>query len=102
MFPGIIGFVFFILNFFVWSQRSSSALPFGTMVAILLLWVGISTPLVFAGAYFGQKKKAIEHPVRTNQIPRQIPETSWFLTAPARYLESPHGLEVFTKYFCIF
>lgn len=83
MFPGIIGLLYFILNFFVWSQRSSSAIPFGTMVAMFLLWFGISTPLVFIGAYFGQKKKVIEHPVRTNQIPRQIPEVSWFLTAPA-------------------
>jgi len=78
-FPGILFFIFFLLNLFIWSQKSSSAVPFGTFVALVVLWFCISLPLVFLGAYFGQKKKAIEHPVRTNQIPRQIPEVSWFL-----------------------
>ena len=32
--------------------------------------------------------QAIEHPVRTNQIPRQIPEVNWFLTPPVRYARS--------------
>jgi len=47
----------FVVNLFVWSQRSSSAIPFGTFVAIIALWFGVSMPLVFVGAYFGQKKK---------------------------------------------
>lgn len=83
LFPGIIFAVYFLLNFFIWSQRSSSAIPFGTFAAMFAMWFGLSAPLVFIGAYFGQKKKTIEHPVRTNQIPRQIPEVSWFLRAPA-------------------
>ncbi|KAJ3092090.1 hypothetical protein HK102_010808 [Quaeritorhiza haematococci] len=45
----------------------------------LVMWFGISTPLIFVGGYFGFKKQAIEHPVRTNQIPRQIPEQVWYL-----------------------
>ena len=36
-------------------------------------------PLVILGAYFGYKKEPIEHPVRTNQIPRQIPEQVWYM-----------------------
>jgi hypothetical protein len=57
IFPGIIFALMFLVNLFVWSQRSSSAVPFGTFVAIIALWFGISLPLVMAGAYFGQKKK---------------------------------------------
>ena len=45
-------------------------------VGLLALWFGVSVPLTFVGAYFGFKKRTIEHPVRTNQIPRQIPEQS--------------------------
>jgi len=30
--------------------------PFGTLVALLALWFGISVPLTFVGAYFGFKK----------------------------------------------
>merc|ERR1712099_64204 len=49
------------------------------MFAMLCLWFGISVPLVFLGAYFGFSKANIELPVRTNQIPRQIPEQPWFV-----------------------
>ncbi|OLQ05861.1 Transmembrane 9 superfamily member 4 [Symbiodinium microadriaticum] len=45
----------------------------------LCLWFGVSVPLVFLGAYFGFRKANIELPVRTNQIPRQIPVQNWFM-----------------------
>ena len=63
-----------MLNLVLWAKQSSAAIPFGTLVALLALWFGISVPLVFVGAYFGFRKSVIELPVRTNQIPRQIPE----------------------------
>jgi len=31
-------------------------------------------PLVFVGIYFGYMKSAIEDPVKTNKVPRKIPE----------------------------
>ncbi|KAH7974070.1 hypothetical protein HPB49_009515 [Dermacentor silvarum] len=49
------------------------------MVALLCLWFGISVPLVFLGYFFGYRKKPYEHPVRTNQIPRQVPEQVWYM-----------------------
>ncbi|XP_046891565.1 transmembrane 9 superfamily member 2 isoform X1 [Hypomesus transpacificus] len=76
--PGIVFADFFLMNLILWGEGSSAAIPFGTLVAILALWFGISVPLTFMGAYFGFKKPAIEQPVRTNQIPRQIPEQSFF------------------------
>ncbi|XP_037117555.1 transmembrane 9 superfamily member 2 isoform X2 [Syngnathus acus] len=76
--PGIVFADFFLMNLILWVEGSSAAIPFGTLVAILALWFGISVPLTFIGAYFGFKKPAIEQPVRTNQIPRQIPEQSFF------------------------
>uniref|UniRef100_A0A1A7X4K1 Transmembrane 9 superfamily member n=1 Tax=Iconisemion striatum TaxID=60296 RepID=A0A1A7X4K1_9TELE len=76
--PGIVFADFFLMNLILWVERSSAAIPFGTLVAILAMWFGISVPLTFIGAYFGFKKAAIEQPVRTNQIPRQIPEQSFF------------------------
>jgi transmembrane 9 superfamily protein 2/4 len=68
--------IFFVLNLIVWALGSSAAVPFFTLVALLALWFGISVPLTFVGAYFGFKKPPVEHPVRTNQIPRQIPNQS--------------------------
>ncbi|XP_027863914.1 transmembrane 9 superfamily protein member 5 isoform X2 [Xiphophorus couchianus] len=76
--PGIVFADFFMMNLILWVEGSSAAIPFGTLVAILAMWFGISVPLTFIGAYFGFKKPAIEQPVRTNQIPRQIPEQSFF------------------------
>ena len=48
-FPGVVFLIFFVLNCFVWGEKSSGAVPFGTMFALLVLWFGISMPLVFAG-----------------------------------------------------
>ncbi|KAG8448421.1 hypothetical protein GDO86_015496 [Hymenochirus boettgeri] len=76
--PGIIFADFFVMNIILWEKGSSAAIPFGTLVAILAMWFGISVPLTFLGAYFGFKERPIEHPVRTNQIPRQIPKQSFF------------------------
>jgi len=79
MFPGAFFSVFFVLNLFIWGQKSSGAVPFTTMFALLVLWFGISVPLVFLGSYFGFRKPATTLPVRTNQIPRQIPAQPWFI-----------------------
>ncbi|XP_063967013.1 transmembrane 9 superfamily member 2-like [Lytechinus pictus] len=76
--PGIIFCIFFILNLLLWYEHSSAAIPFSTLVAVLALWFFVSTPLVFIGSYFGFKKRPIEFPVRTNQIPRQIPDQSFY------------------------
>ena len=64
------------MNLVLWYEGSSAAIPFFTLVALLALWFGVSVPLTFVGAFFGFRKRSIEHPVRTNQIPRQIPEQS--------------------------
>ncbi|KAJ3702164.1 hypothetical protein LUZ61_005869 [Rhynchospora tenuis] len=79
MFPGIVFVVFFVLNAIIWGEKSSGAVPFGTMFALVLLWFGISVPLVFVGSYLGFKKPAVEDPVKTNKIPRQIPEQAWYM-----------------------
>mmetsp|Transcript_17633 Transcript_17633/g.57054 ORF Transcript_17633/g.57054 Transcript_17633/m.57054 type:complete len:414 (+) Transcript_17633:343-1584(+) len=79
LFPGVIFGVFFCLNMMIWGERSSGAVPFGTMFALCFLWFGISVPLVFIGSYFGFKKPSADDPVRTNKIPRQVPEQAWYM-----------------------
>ena len=80
-YPGVVFFIYFVLNFFIWSRGSSAAIPFGTFVALLLMWFFISFPLVFVGAFFGFKQPLAEPPVRTNEIPRQIPEQEWYMSS---------------------
>mmetsp|Transcript_23057 Transcript_23057/g.62585 ORF Transcript_23057/g.62585 Transcript_23057/m.62585 type:complete len:649 (+) Transcript_23057:54-2000(+) len=78
-YPGVVFLLIFLLNFFMWGKGSSAALPFGTMVALLAMWFGISVPLVFLGAFFGYKAKLPDQPVRTNEIPRQVPLQAWYM-----------------------
>lgn len=96
--------IFFILNLVLWALGSSAAVPFGTMVALVVLWFGLSVPLTFIGAYYGFKEDAIEHPVRTNKIPRQVPIQRWFNRSPFTLLIGgmlPFGC-VFVQLYFIF
>eukprot|EP01041_Mallomonas_annulata_P006757 gene6757-13699_t len=79
LFPGTVFSIFFVLNLALWSEGSTGALPFGTFFTLLFLWFCVSVPLVFLGSFFGYKRTATTHPVRTNQIPRQIPPQAWYL-----------------------
>ncbi|KAF7272785.1 hypothetical protein GWI33_014458 [Rhynchophorus ferrugineus] len=79
LYPAIVAFTCFVLNFFIWGKASSGAVPFSTMISLLLMWVFISLPLVYLGYYFGYRKQPYQHPVRTNQIPRQVPEQHWYM-----------------------
>ncbi|KAF8253782.1 hypothetical protein K440DRAFT_575700 [Wilcoxina mikolae CBS 423.85] len=77
--PGIVFSSFFFLNLFLFFQQSSGAVPFTTMLALIGIWFVISVPLSFAGSWFGFKAPVLEPPVRTNQIPRQIPPPLTYL-----------------------
>jgi len=81
-FPGICFLFFILLDHLAVTKGSKDAAPFEAMVTLLVLWFGISTPLVFLGASIGYKQDAIEFPVNTSSIPRQIPDQPWFLRIP--------------------
>jgi hypothetical protein len=74
-----VSLIFFFLDLLIWGQKSSGAIPIGTLLAIAFLWLCVSVPLVFVGSYFGFKKPSDDDPVRTNKIPRQIPEQPWYM-----------------------
>ena len=79
LFPGVVFATFFGLDLMLWGEASSGAVPFGTLLALAFLWIGVSTQLTFVGSYFGFKKPPPDDPVRTNKIPRQIPEQPWYM-----------------------
>ena len=112
-FISIVVATFIILNFFLMSVGSSGAVPAKTLFGVLAMWLLVSAPLCFFGAYLGFKRtvrtcrpapsallrgrtsynpggggggvdsvgpfQRVEYPVRTNQIPRQIPTQVFYL-----------------------
>ncbi|KAH7884475.1 hypothetical protein F5I97DRAFT_1889772 [Phlebopus sp. FC_14] len=77
--PTLVFIVIFLLNFSLLVVGSSGAVPFTTMLLIVLLWFGISAPLSAIGSYIGSRQGGVSHPVRVNQIPRQIPPIPGYL-----------------------
>ncbi|RQM24173.1 hypothetical protein B5M09_008300 [Aphanomyces astaci] len=80
LFPGLMFGTFFLLNLFVWGAGSDAAVPFGSMVLLIVMWFGVSVPLVFLGAFYGFRQPSIEFPVSTSNIPRPIPLQPWYMT----------------------
>ncbi|CAI0552198.1 unnamed protein product [Linum tenue] len=85
-FPGIVFVILTVLNFILWGSKSTGAIPISLYFILLALWFCISVPLTLLGGFFGTKAEAIQYPVRTNQIPREIPARkypSWLLVLGA-------------------
>eukprot|EP00611_Tribonema_gayanum_P021765 TRINITY_DN424_c0_g1_i1.p1 TRINITY_DN424_c0_g1~~TRINITY_DN424_c0_g1_i1.p1 ORF type:complete len:659 (+),score=196.73 TRINITY_DN424_c0_g1_i1:147-2123(+) len=80
LYPGVCFTTFFTLDLVVWHYGSTQAVPFLSMAALLLLWFGVSVPLVFLGAFLGYRRAPLEFPVETSNIPREIPEQPFFLS----------------------
>lgn len=80
VFPGLTFGLVFVLNLFVWAQASSTAIPFGTLVGMLLLWLCVQVPLVLAGSHYGYVRAgAWEHPTRTAAVARPVPQQAWYM-----------------------
>ncbi|KAF3331359.1 Transmembrane 9 superfamily member 12 [Carex littledalei] len=85
-FPGISFLILTTLNFMLWANNSTGALPISLFFTLLSLWFCISVPLTLIGGFIGTRAEQIEYPVRTNQIPREIPARkypSWLLVVGA-------------------
>uniref|UniRef100_A0A6M2EIH2 Transmembrane 9 superfamily member n=1 Tax=Populus davidiana TaxID=266767 RepID=A0A6M2EIH2_9ROSI len=85
-FPGIVFVILTILNFILWGSHSTGAIPISLYFVLLALWFCISVPLTLLGGFMGTRAEAIQYPVRTNQIPREIPARklpSWVLVLGA-------------------
>ncbi|RAL45248.1 unnamed protein product [Cuscuta campestris] len=85
-FPGIVFIVLTVLNFILWGSHSTGAIPISLYFKLLALWFCISVPLTLLGGHLGTRADPIQFPVRTNQIPREIPSRkypSWILVLGA-------------------
>jgi transmembrane 9 superfamily protein 2/4 len=79
--PGLFVCMFAVLNVFLTFAGAATAVSFLTILVLFLLWVCISAPLVFLGAFIGLKSPAIEVPTKTNQIARIVPDPAWHMNS---------------------
>jgi len=87
-FPGLLVGMFLCLDLFLTFAGAATAVSVWTIISLFLLWVCVSTPLVFVGSYFGYKADKIESPTKTNQIARFIPEGPWYTQSPRSWIVS--------------
>lgn len=81
LFPVPFFCTFCFLNTVAIAYDSTAALPFGTIVIVILLWALVSLPLAVLGGLAGRswaQRNAFEPPCRTSKIPREIPPIPWY------------------------
>lgn len=71
--PGLIMLIFTVLNIALKHTGSLGAVPAGIYFSIVAVWFLISVPLTFVGGFMATRLPILDPPVKTNQIPRQIP-----------------------------
>uniref|UniRef100_A0A5S6QFG4 Transmembrane 9 superfamily member n=1 Tax=Trichuris muris TaxID=70415 RepID=A0A5S6QFG4_TRIMR len=79
LFPCFLFVTGIVLNLLASSQHASNALSFSSILSLLSMFVCIDIPLVLIAFRFGFRKQPYVSPVRTNQIPRQVPEQPVYL-----------------------
>ncbi|KAJ4979323.1 hypothetical protein NE237_010103 [Protea cynaroides] len=58
---------------------ATAALPFGTILVILLIWTLVTSPLLVLGGIAGKNSKMeFQAPWHTTKYPREIPQLPWY------------------------
>eukprot|EP00268_Persea_americana_P054005 TRINITY_DN6159_c0_g1_i1.p1 TRINITY_DN6159_c0_g1~~TRINITY_DN6159_c0_g1_i1.p1 ORF type:complete len:549 (-),score=73.91 TRINITY_DN6159_c0_g1_i1:1483-3045(-) len=88
LFPGPLFVIFSVLNTIAIIHNATAALPFGTILLILLVWILVTFPLLIAGHIFGRSTtNEFQAPCATKRIPTDIPPLSWYRrTIPQMFL----------------
>lgn len=84
MLPAPLAGTFIILNATATIKQSTAALPLGTVLVVLALFLFIGFPLSVLGGIAGHNSKEFEPPCRVSKVPRQIPEVPAYRRAPAQ------------------
>ncbi|XP_033134875.1 transmembrane 9 superfamily member 3 isoform X1 [Brassica rapa] len=82
LFCGPLFLTFCFLNTVAIAYSETAALPFGTIVVIVLIWTLVTSPLLVLGGIAGKNSKVeFQAPVRTTKYPREIPQLPWYRSA---------------------
>lgn len=79
LFCGPLFFTFCFLNTVAIVYKATAALPFGTIVVIVLIWTLVTSPLLVLGGIAGKNSRIeFQAPCRTTKYPREIPQLPWY------------------------
>jgi transmembrane 9 superfamily protein 3 len=79
LWPGLVSAASLLINFVAIYYSSTKAIPFGTMIAVICIWLFLVFPLTLVGTIIGRNWNGQPHfPTRVNPIPRPIPEKPWY------------------------
>lgn len=68
-----------ILNTVAISYGATAALPFGTIILILLMCIFVAIPLLAFGGVIGYRfRSEFQAPCATKRFPREIPPLAWY------------------------
>ncbi|OMO89169.1 Nonaspanin (TM9SF) [Corchorus olitorius] len=74
-----------ILNVVAVSYGATAALPFGTIMAIILIYTFLGIPLLALGGLIGYIFRSEFHaPCATKRYPREIPPLAWYRKTPCQ------------------
>ncbi|KEG10630.1 endosomal integral membrane protein [Trypanosoma grayi] len=74
--PASIVLGYLAISLINWTKHASTAIPFGTLLGILFLWIAVPIPLAFVGLSAGFHAEVLEAPCKVGSIPRIVPEHS--------------------------
>lgn len=79
LFCGPLFATFCFLNTVAIVYNATAALPFGTIVVIVLIWTLVTSPLLVLGGIAGKNSRIeFQAPCRTTKYPREIPQLPWY------------------------
>ncbi|CAD6246786.1 unnamed protein product [Miscanthus lutarioriparius] len=88
LFCGPLFLTFCFLNTVAIAYSATAALPFGTIIVIILIWALVTSPLLVLGGIAGKNSNTeFQSPCQDNQVPREILSFHAFVTVALTYFQ---------------
>ena len=71
----VIGIIRILMTF----EKSSASFKISQMALLCLLWLFVSSPLVFVGTILALMRKTVKYPCKVNALPTAIGDKPWYL-----------------------
>lgn len=85
LYVGPVSVTVFILNTVAASYGATAALPFGTIIVIILIYTFLAVPLLAIGGIIGNHfRSEFQAPSATKRVPREIPLLTWYQKTPCQ------------------